>query len=96
MLSHKNFVCQIGAFEMFDPNFKIDPNTDSYISYLPLSHCFERCLFTIMMSRGIPYGFYQGDVTKLSQDLQALKPTIMITVPRLLNRFYDVINANLR
>ena len=49
----------------------------------------------IMLANQIPYGFYQGDITKISQDLQALKPTLIIIVPRLLNRFYDLINANL-
>ena len=32
---------------------------------------------------------------KLTEDLQALKPTVMICVPRLLTRFYDLIQAKL-
>ena len=32
---------------------------------------------------------------KLAEDLQVLKPTVMICVPRLLTRFYDSIQAKL-
>jgi len=34
-------------------------------------------------------GFYSGDITKLTEDLALLKPTIMLSVPRLLNRIHD-------
>lgn len=36
-------------------------------------------------------GFFCGDVTKLKDDLMDLKPTVFSTVPRILNRFYSVI-----
>ena len=34
-------------------------------------------------------GFYQGDVKLLIEDIAELKPTLLPTVPRLLNRIYD-------
>jgi long-chain acyl-CoA synthetase len=47
------------------------------------------------MSHGMQYGFYQGDVFKLKEDLAVLKPTLMVSVPRLFNRFYDVMQAKI-
>jgi long-chain acyl-CoA synthetase len=44
---------------------------------------------------GVQAGFYQGDVQKLAEDLQVLKPTIFPCVPRLLNRFYDLMQKKL-
>ncbi|EGZ10199.1 hypothetical protein PHYSODRAFT_256359 [Phytophthora sojae] len=49
--------------------------TDVHLSFLPLAHCFER----------------NGDVTKLLDDMQELKPTVFPSVPRLLNRIHDKI-----
>jgi long-chain acyl-CoA synthetase len=37
-------------------------------------------------------GYYSGDIKELTNDLKALKPTIMPAVPRLLNRVYDKIH----
>jgi len=40
-------------------------------------------------------GFYGGDVLKLTSDMQVLKPSFFISVPRLFNKFYDKIKAML-
>lgn len=34
-------------------------------------------------------GFYCGNIKFLSEDMRVLKPTIMPSVPRLLNRIYE-------
>jgi len=64
---------------------------DSYLSYLPLAHVYERNMIPTLLSRGATIGFFSGDVLKLKDDLQAFKPTIFVSVPRLFSRFYDVI-----
>jgi long-chain acyl-CoA synthetase len=61
---------------------------ESYISYLPLAHMFERISQTFLIGLGGKIGFYQGDIKKLTDDMKELKPTIFCTVPRLLNRIY--------
>lgn len=38
-------------------------------------------------------GFYSGDIRHLTEDMKALKPTVMPAVPRLLNRIYDKVMA---
>ena len=37
---------------------------------------------------------YNGDTLKLKQDLLDYRPTIFASVPRLYNRFYDIMNMN--
>lgn len=41
-------------------------------------------------------GFYSGDPLKLIDDMQALKPTVFVSVPRLFNRVYDKILAGVK
>jgi long-chain acyl-CoA synthetase len=41
------------------------------------------------LSTGAAVGFYGGEVLKIMDDLALLKPTIFVSVPRLLNRVYE-------
>uniref|UniRef100_A0A1I8I4L2 long-chain-fatty-acid--CoA ligase n=1 Tax=Macrostomum lignano TaxID=282301 RepID=A0A1I8I4L2_9PLAT len=66
---------------------------DTYLSYLPLAHMFERCAITMCFLNGMRVGFFRGDVRQLMEDMQALRPTLFCTVPRLLNRMYDRVLA---
>ena len=45
-----------------------------------------------MYMHGCQVGFSSGDIRKLPEDLQSLKPHFFPTVPRLLNRIYDKVN----
>ena len=38
-------------------------------------------------------GFFRGDVLGLLDDIQALQPTIFVSVPRLWNRIHDRVAA---
>jgi long-chain acyl-CoA synthetase len=40
-------------------------------------------------------GFYSGNIKFLVEDMKVLKPTIMPSVPRLLNRIYEKEMANI-
>lgn len=42
---------------------------------------------------GASVGFYSGDIRRLSDDMKALRPTVTPAVPRLLNRIYDKVQA---
>uniref|UniRef100_A0A3Q1BH27 Arachidonate--CoA ligase n=1 Tax=Amphiprion ocellaris TaxID=80972 RepID=A0A3Q1BH27_AMPOC len=91
MLTHGNIVSNCSAFikitEIFCP---LGPS-DVHISYLPLAHMFERVVQGVMLVQGARIGFFQGDIRRLSDDLNTLKPTVFPVVPRLLNRMYDKI-----
>ncbi|KAH9119156.1 hypothetical protein AeMF1_008020 [Aphanomyces euteiches] len=60
-----------------------------HYSYLPLAHCFEHAAHTLFIKSGGAIGFYQGNTAKLMDDLVELRPTVFLTVPRLLNKMYD-------
>lgn len=48
-----------------------------------------------MYMQGGSVGFFMGDVRRLSDDMKALKPTVTPAVPRLLNRIYDKVQADI-
>ena len=62
---------------------------DLFLSFLPLSHGFERTggLYTSLRAGGtIAYG---GGIASLTDDLAAVRPTILCCVPRVLERVYQ-------
>ena len=58
----------------------LDIETDIYLSFLPLAHIMETLIMAVLVSRGIPLGFYNGDAKKLIEDAQILCPTCMCGV----------------
>ena len=61
----------------------------THLSYLPLAHVFERAAVAVTAYYGGKIGFISGSVVNIQQDLQILRPTFMVAVPRVMNRFYD-------
>ncbi|KAH9849968.1 acetyl-CoA synthetase-like protein [Lenzites betulinus] len=59
------------------------------ISFLPLAHIYERVMELVGVGFGGEIGFPSGDPTRLLDDLQVLKPHLLPTVPRVLNRIYQ-------
>lgn len=66
---------------------------DRHISYLPLAHIYERFNVTVQTHFCGAIGFYRGDVLQLLEDIQELKPNLFASVPRLWNRIYDKVIA---
>lgn len=69
-------------------DFSFRPD-DVYISYLPLAHVFDRLGVYSMLSEQGAVGFFGGNLLKIPEDLQILRPSIFVSVPRLLNKVYD-------
>ena len=91
MLTHGNLVSVVA-----NGVYALDLSThDVYLSYLPLAHVLEKIILVTMIYSGCSIGFYSGDVQKLKEDLAILKPTVFVTVPRLLLRFHDVIKSSI-
>jgi len=94
MLSHRNMTVTVSsAHKVLDASGVTIGTEDVLISYLPLAHSYERALECCVMATGGRIGFFQGDVRKLMDDIKELQPTLFPSVPRLLNRFYDKVNA---
>lgn len=87
MLTHRNLVSNvIAAGEVFQLT-----QDDIALSFLPLSHVFERTVLYIYLWRQVTVCFARG-VETVSEDIREICPTIVTAVPRLFERIYGTIN----
>ena len=95
MLTHGNLIAAAGGLikNMLDLELAAD---DVFLSYLPLAHIMERVTELCMFMTGAQVVYVAGDITTLTKDVQLVKPTIFLTVPRLLNKVYDKIQDGIR
>lgn len=88
MLTHWNFLYQSYRFEYV---FDIDSRHRS-LSFLPLSHVYERIVNYSMQYLGCSIYYAEGLHT-IAENLVEVEPHLFATVPRVLERFYDKIVA---
>jgi long-chain acyl-CoA synthetase len=68
-------------------------DTDTALSVLPMSHMFERtCGYYLMLHAGVCVAYARG-IQQLGEDLAAVRPTLLIAVPRLFERFLARIDS---
>lgn len=89
MLSQKNF----SSFAAILKNFEVleFSQNDTHLSYLPLAHILENICVLAMFVFGGRICPFSGDVKNIKSDIEAVKPTFFMSVPRLYNRFYDAV-----
>lgn len=63
-------------------------------SFLPLAHIYQRLGEHSALASGAAIGYFHGNVVELVDDLKQLRPTIFAGVPRLYNRFGNVIRES--
>jgi long-chain acyl-CoA synthetase len=86
MLTHSNFVQNVKV--CLDQIPVID-ETDTFLSFLPLSHVFERtATYHVCCAVGSKIAFAQS-LELLAKNMAEVKPTVMSCVPRLLERIHD-------
>ncbi|CDR96500.1 fatty acyl-CoA synthetase family protein, putative [Babesia bigemina] len=74
---------------------KVSPEAvKCYLSYLPLAHMYERLYINSCLIVGGKIGLYSGDVRNILEDLETLKPTVFVSVPRLYFRIHDKVFSN--
>ncbi|PSQ95598.1 MAG: long-chain fatty acid--CoA ligase [Bacteroidetes bacterium SW_9_63_38] len=84
-LSNRNFCSNVKAALQ---RFPIGED-DHHLSFLPLSHAFERAAgYTAMLAAGATIS-YAESVEAVSQNLKEVNPTIMISVPRMFEKVYN-------
>ncbi len=89
MLSHKNILSNAFA------GVPYTVPGDLFLSFLPLSHMLERTLgYYIPMMTGATVAFARS-VPQLSEDLVTIRPTLLISVPRIYERVYARIQEQL-
>jgi long-chain acyl-CoA synthetase len=85
MLSHHNILSNAAAAS--SEVLTTGPD-DVFLSFLPLSHTFERtCGYYLTIMSGALNTYSRG-IPVLAEDLQKVRPTILISVPRIYERVY--------
>ncbi len=91
MLSHRNILTNAAACLQIVPI----SSDDVLLSFLPLSHTFERtCGYYVTIMCGATTA-YARSVQQLGEDLQTIRPTMLISVPRVYERVYAAIKTKL-
>jgi long-chain acyl-CoA synthetase len=87
MLTHHNLVSNtLRSGEVFDLR-----EDDVALSFLPLSHVFERTVLYIYMWFGVRICFARA-VETVAEDIKEVRPTVVTAVPRLFEKIYATIN----
>ena len=90
MLTHGNIVSNIVASV---PVLGIMPG-DRSLSFLPLSHVFERMAGNYALMYGGASIYYAESITTVVADLQLARPTILVAVPRIYEKIYANVREN--
>jgi long-chain acyl-CoA synthetase len=92
MLTHRNFLFQLGSFE-----FVIESKPgDIWLSVLPVWHVFERELEYIGIYFANAFAYSKPIVPILLADFQAVRPTWMVAVPRIWEAVMDGIYRGIK
>jgi long-chain acyl-CoA synthetase len=83
MLTHANFVSNVRATVAVIPISE----DDVALSFLPLSHVFERTVEYAYLSQGATIAFAES-IDTLPQNLLEVRPTIVAAVPRVFEKFF--------
>lgn len=86
MLENNNFVASLKAH---DAELKVNEN-DVSLSFLPLSHIYERSWVFYCLHSGIEVYFNQ-DPKKIAEVIKEVRPTVMCTVPRIFEKIFAAI-----
>lgn len=85
MLSHNNIASNVLASMERLPHDKSDFHQERMLSYLPLSHVFERMIDYMYIAMGSKI-FYIENIEQIKEDFKHVKPFFFATVPRLLEK----------
>jgi len=91
MLTHRNILSNAEAISGAVPAYR----EDVFLSFLPLSHMLERTSgYYYPMLSGSEVVFARS-IKTLGEDLKAIRPTVLISVPRMFERAYTRIEETL-
>jgi long-chain acyl-CoA synthetase len=88
MLSHNNIISNFKAVAYIPP-FGEEAKA---VSYLPLCHVYERMLNYVYQYLGFSI-YYAENIGTITENMKDVKPEILSTVPRLLEKIYDKLFA---
>ncbi|KAL6865359.1 hypothetical protein ACP4OV_016510 [Aristida adscensionis] len=90
MLSHESHAMYVKGVDLFMDQFDDKMTTDDvFLSFLPLAHILDRMIEEYFFHKGASIGYYHGDLNALRDDINELKPTLLVGVPRVYERIYE-------
>ena len=92
VLLHSNIIAGAGSFNALGTGISTD---DVFLSFLPLAHIYAMVVEVIALNQGAKIGCARGPVKDLIDDIKLLRPTVMVAVPRILNRVVQVMRDQL-
>uniref|UniRef100_A0A6A7G6B1 long-chain-fatty-acid--CoA ligase n=1 Tax=Hirondellea gigas TaxID=1518452 RepID=A0A6A7G6B1_9CRUS len=95
VLTHISLLVAAGALTSRLPEDESDDGSQIFLSYLPLAHSYGRLMEIMAISYANAIGYFQGDQLKLVDDVEELKPTFFPGVPRVWQKVYDGITAQI-
>lgn len=93
VLTHANIIA--GGTGLSCVGISCTAYVDTYLSFLPLAHIYAQAVELEVLAHGGRVGYARGPVALLIDDIQALQPTIMTAVPRILNTVAEKMQAQI-
>jgi long-chain acyl-CoA synthetase len=91
ILTHANLISNINAVQ---DSFPLSGD-DRSLSFLPWAHSFgHTCELHCLLSRGASMALCEA-VDKIVANLAEVKPTVLMSVPRIFNKIYDGVNKQM-
>ena len=91
MLTHRNIVSNVRAIL----SLVVPTVDDVFLSFLPLSHTFERTAGYYLPIAAGSCVAYARSVPLLAEDLKTVRPTVLISVPRIYERVFAKLQETL-
>ncbi len=90
-LTHENLTIQVKDAHKAIPLYE----DDVVLSLLPLAHIFERMVMLYYLASGTSI-YFVDDVKKVGDYIKEVKPSVMVVVPRLLEKIYAKMHLNVQ
>ncbi len=89
MLTHRNVIANLDSISRATPVLE----SDIFLSFLPLSHTLERTVgYYLPMASGAAVAFARS-VQDLMADMRTIRPTALVSVPRIYERAHGILRA---
>jgi long-chain acyl-CoA synthetase len=92
VLTHGNYRAIV---DMVKERGSLDSNAEDVVYlYLPLAHSFALLLQLVVFDLGVTLAYFGGDTKQIIVELAEVKPTYLPSVPRIFEKIYTLVSAN--
>ncbi|MFZ2050587.1 MAG: AMP-dependent synthetase/ligase [Solirubrobacteraceae bacterium] len=92
VLTHGNYRAIV---DMIVERGLLDSNAEDIVYlYLPLAHSFALLLQLVVFDLGVTLAYFGGDTKQIIVELSEVKPTYLPSVPRIFEKIYTLVSAN--